>query len=179
MSQTLGEILAFLPLLVAAIIILIIGWILGRILGGVVATVLDRVGVDDALRKTSVGQYIEQSGTNLVKLFDLIVRWAIYLIAILTAVSVLQLTVLSNIVANIVAYIPNVIAFILILAVGFILIDWFADFLAGYGKARNIEYAEIFSLAMRAFFYFIVAILALQQLGLDLTIIYIFVTPIA
>lgn len=179
LSQTLGDIIAFLPLLVAAIIILVIGWILGRILGGVVATVLDRIGVDDALRKTSVGQYIEQTGTNLVRLFDLIVRWAIYLIAILAAVSVLQIPVLSNLLRDIVAYIPNVIAFILILVVGFILIDWFADFLSGFGKTRGIEYADIFALAMRGFLYFVVAVLALQQLALDLTIIYIFVTPIA
>ena len=49
------NVILFLPNLLAAIIILIIGWILGRILGRVVAELLDRLGVDDALLKTSAG----------------------------------------------------------------------------------------------------------------------------
>ncbi|MDI6719710.1 MAG: hypothetical protein QMD46_08885 [Methanomicrobiales archaeon] len=178
-EETLASIIAFLPNLVVAIIILIVGWLLGRFLGRVVAEVLDRIGVDDAVRKTSVGQYIEQTGTSIVRLMDLLVRWFIYLIAILAAIAVLQITVLTVLVANIAAYIPNVIAFILILVVGFILVDWLADFLHSYGRSQNIEFMGLFAMVLRAFLYFVVAILALEQLLIDLTIIYTFITPIA
>ena len=173
------NVILFLPNLIAAIIILIIGWILGRILGRVVAEVLDRIGVDDALRKTSVGTHIERSGVSIVRLFDLIIRWLIYLIAILTAVSVLQIASLTSAVAAIVAYIPNVIAFILILVVGIILIDWLMDLLQGMGEARRIEGFGVIAMALRAFLYFVVVILALQQLLIDLSIIYVFVVPLA
>ena len=133
------EVILFLPNLIAAIIILIIGWILGRVLGRIVSEVLDRLGVDDALRKTSAGQHIERSGTNISRLFDLIVRWFIYLIAILTAVSVLQIPALTAAVAAIVAYIPNIVAFIIILVAGFILIDWLMDFLQSMGETQQIQ----------------------------------------
>ncbi|KUG21217.1 MAG: hypothetical protein KO206_05985 [Methanomicrobiaceae archaeon] len=173
------NVILFLPNLIAAIIILIIGWIIGRILGRIVAEVLDRIGVDDALRKTAVGQYIERSSTSIVHLFDLIVRWIIYLIAILAAVSVLQITALTALVAAFLAYIPNIIAFILILIVGIILIDWLMDFLQSLGEAQRIEYFGTVTLLLRAFLYFVVVILALQQLLLDLSIIYAFVVPLA
>ncbi|NLN09965.1 MAG: hypothetical protein GX186_10250, partial [Methanoculleus thermophilus] len=173
------EVILFLPNLIAAIIILIIGWILGRVLGRIVSEVLDRLGVDDALRKTSAGQHIERSGTNISRLFDLIVRWFIYLIAILTAVSVLQIPALTAAVAAIVAYIPNIVAFIIILVAGFILIDWLMDFLQSMGETQQIQGFGLITLLLRAFLYFIVAILALQQLLLDLTIIYAFVVPVA
>lgn len=173
------NIILFLPNIIAAIIILIIGWILGRILGRIVAEVLDRIGVDDALRKTAVGTHIERSGISIVRLFDLIVRWLIYLIAILAAVSVLQIASLTAAVAAIVAYIPNVIAFILILVVGIILIDWLMDLLQGMGEAQRIEGFGVIAMALRAFLYFVVVILALQQLLIDLSIIYVFVIPLA
>ena len=173
------NVILFLPNIIAAIIILIIGWILGRILGRVVAEILNRIGVDDALRKTSVGAHIEKSGVSIVRLFDLIVRWLIYLIAILAAVSVLQIASLTAAVAAIVAYIPNIIAFILILVVGVILIDWLMDLLEGMGEAQRIEGFGVIAMALRAFLYFIVVILALQQLLLDLSIIYVFVVPLA
>ncbi len=178
-EETIASIIAFLPNLLVAIIILIIGWILGRFLGRIVAEVLDRIGVDDALRKTAVGQYIERSGTSIVRWFELLVRWFIYLIAILAAISVLQITSLTLFVAAIVAYIPNIIIFLIILVVGFILIDWLVDFLQSYGRSQNIEYMGVFALVLRAFLYFVVAILALEQLLIDLSIIYTFITPIA
>ncbi len=169
----------FVPNLIAAIIILIIGWILGRILGRVVAEILDRIGVDDALRKTSAGKHLEQSTMNISHLFDLIVRWFIYLIAILAAVSVLQIASLTTAVAVIVAYIPNIVAFILILVIGIILVDWLIDLLQGMGETQDIQGFGVIAAFLRAFFYFVVVILALQQLLLDLSIIYVFVIPLA
>ena len=177
--QTTYSVISFLPTLVAAIIILVIGWIIGRLLGKVVSRVLDKIGVDDALRKTSVGKAIEQSGTNIVHLFDLIVRWFVYLIAIVAASNVLKLDFLSNLFQTIVFYLPHVLMFLIILIVGFIVIDYFADILQGWGKTQNIEFLGVIILLLRVFFYFIILILALSQLLIDLTIIYTFVTPLA
>lgn len=173
------NVILFLPNIIAAIIILIIGWILGRVLGRIVAGILDRVGVDDALRKTAAGTHIEKSGLSIVRLFDLIVRWLIYLIAILAAVGVLQIAPLTAAVGAIVAYIPNIIAFILILVVGIILIDWLMDFLENMGETRKIEGFGMIAMVLRAFLYFVVVVLALQQLLIDLSIIYVFVVPLA
>jgi len=177
--QTIGSIIAFLPTLVAAVIILIIGWIIGRVLGSIISKILDRIGVDDALRKTSIGKTIEQSGTNIVHLFDLIIRWFIYLIAILAASNVLQLAFLTDLFQEIVLYLPRIAMFLIILIVGFIVIDYFADILHGWGKTKEIEFLGVIILLLRVFFYFVVLILALSQLLIDLTIIYTFITPIA
>ena len=173
------NVILFLPNIIAAIIILIIGWILGRVLGRIVAGILDRVGVDDALRKTAAGTHIEKSGLSIVRLFDLIVRWLIYLIAFLAAVGVLHIAPLTAAVGAIVAYIPNIIAFILILVVGIILIDWLMDFLENMGETRKIEGFGMIAMVLRAFLYFVVVVLALQQLLIDLSIIYVFVVPLA
>ena len=177
--QTIYSVISFLPTLVAAIIILVIGWIIGRVLGKVVSRILDKIGVDDALRKTSVGKAIEQSGTNIVHLFDLIVRWFIYLIAIVAASNVLKLDFLSNLFQTIVFYLPHVLMFLIILIVGFIVVDYFADILQGWGKTQNIEFLGVIILLLRVFFYFVILILALSQLLIDLTIIYTFITPLA
>jgi len=177
--QTTYSVISFLPTLVAAIIILVIGWIIGRLLGKVVSRVLDKIGVDDALRKTSIGKAIEQSGTNIVHLFDLIVRWFVYLIAIVAASNVLKLDFLSNLFQTIVFYLPHVLMFLIILIVGFIVVDYFADILQGWGKTQNIEFLGVIILLLRIFFYFIILILALSQLLIDLTIIYTFITPLA
>ena len=177
--QTLYSVIAFLPTLIAAIIILIIGWILGRLLGKVISRVLDKIGVDDALRKTSVGTTIEESGMQIVHLFDLVVRWFIYLIAILAAIDVLNFVYLSDLMNSLVLYLPHIVMFLIILVAGFILIDYFADMIEGWGKSREIMFFGAIVLILRVFFYFVILILALSQLLIDLTIIYTFLVPIA
>ncbi|MBT8506927.1 hypothetical protein AZH53_00590 [Methanomicrobiaceae archaeon CYW5] len=179
LMQALYSVIAFLPNIIAAVIILIIGWIIGRVLGSVISKVLDKIGVDDALRKTSLGKAIEDSGTNIVHLFDLIVRWFVYLIAILAAIDVLQFAFLSDLFQDFILYLPRIVMFLIILIAGFILVDYFADLIQGWGKTREIEFFGAIVLLLRVFFYFVVLILALSQLLIDLTIIYTFLVPIA
>jgi len=179
LMQMLYSVIAFLPSLVAAIVILLIGWVVGRLLGKVISGILDKIGVDDALLKTSVGKAIEQSGTSVVTFFDLIVRWFIYLMAIVAAANILQLEFLTSLLQSIVVYLPHVALFLIILIVGFIFVDLFADILEGWGKTQDIEFLGLIIMLLRIFFYFIVLVLALSQLLIDLTIIYTFVTPIA
>jgi hypothetical protein len=183
-QQMTNETIAFLPSLIAAIVILIIGWIVGRLVGKGVAALLDRLGVDDAIAKTSIGKAIERQyggagSRGIVQFFDIIVRWFIYLIAILAAANVLNLPFLTGLVAQIVAYLPNIAIFVILLIVGFIVIDWFADFLRHLGAAQRISMMSPLITALQAFLYIVLVILALEQLGIDLTIIYILITPLA
>jgi hypothetical protein len=140
---------------------------------------LDKIGIDEALLKTSIGKSIEQSGTGVVAFFDLVVRWFVSLIAFVAAANVLRLEFLTNLLQIIVVYLPHIAMFLIILFAGFILIDYFADLLEGWGKTQDIEFLGLIILLLRVFFYFVVLILALSQLLIDLTIIYTFVTPIA
>ncbi len=109
-EDAIGDTVAFLPKLVGALIILLIGWVAGIMLGKYLSKGLDRVGVDDAIRKTSIGQNIEKSGLSLVRLFDLLIRWFVYLIALMGATNVLEIEFLSTLGPS-VSYIPNVAAF--------------------------------------------------------------------
>jgi len=179
LMQMVYSVIAYIPNLIAAIIILLIGWVVGRFLGKVISRFLDKIGVDDALLKTSLGKAIERSGTGVVAFFDMVVRWFVYLIAILAAANVLGLDFVTNLIHDIVLYLPHLAMFLIILIGGFILVDYFADLMAGWAKTQDIEFLDLIIMVLRVFFYFIVLMLALSQLLIDLTIIYTFITPIA
>jgi small-conductance mechanosensitive channel len=71
------------------------------------------------------------------------------------------------------------VAFVIILTVGFLLADYFIDFLNKYYAKQDLQLITPVLFLLRIFLYFVIVILALSQLLLDLTIIYTFVTPIA
>ena len=62
---------------------------------------------------------------------------------------------------------------------GFILADYFIDFLARYYAQQDVQLITPVLFLIRLFLYFVITVLALSQLMLDLTIIYTFVTPVA
>lgn len=178
-DDAIGDTVAFLPKLIGAILILLIGWIVGRMLGKYLSKVLDKIGLDDIILKTSFGQNIEKSGLKIVRLFELLISWFVYLVALMGATNVLEIEFLSTFMDRLVTYIPNVAAFLIVLIGGFVLVDIFADFMEKFSSASNVALMSPMMTLLRVFFYFVIAVLALTQLKIDLEIIYTFVEPVA
>jgi len=168
-----------LPAILGAIIILVIGWIVGRLLGRAVRMVIDKVTQSSVVNKTEFADKVKTSGVSLGYLGDVATRCIVYLITILAAVDFLNLDYLSLLMTAVVGYIPHIAAFVIILVVGFILIDYFIDLVSKYDENQKVELITPVMLILRVFLYFVIVILALSQLMIDLTIIYTFVTPIA
>lgn len=179
LQDMIGRTIDFLPKLVGAIIILLIGWVAGRLLGRYISKFLDTINLDEALRKTAFGKGIERSGISVTHFFDLVVRWFVYLLAIMAATNILDIEFVTAFMEKIVSYIPNIVAFILVLVVGFVVIDFLADFVENVVISAEVRLVKPLISLLRVFLYFVVVILALTQLRLDLTIVYIFLEPVA
>lgn len=91
----------------------------------------------------------------------------------------MNLVFLPALVTETIAFLPNIAIFIILLVVGFIAIDWFADFLRHLGASKRISFVGPLATVIQAFLGFVLVVLALQQLKIDLTVIYVFITPIA
>ncbi len=57
----LDQFIAFIPTLVAIILLIIIGTVLGKALGRIGATVLDKIGLDDLVDRTIVGGMLRRA----------------------------------------------------------------------------------------------------------------------
>lgn len=179
LTQIWTTIVEILPRVAGAIIALIIGWIAGRALGKAVSKVLDKAGVDDALRPTIFGRVIERSGITCVGFFDLIVRWFVYLIAIFAAVDILQIAILTEYMSMVVAYLPSLIAGVILLIAGFIVTDYITDFMKKVGEEAGVAYSKLFADGLRLFLYSVVIIVALSQMKIDVSILYIFANALS
>jgi hypothetical protein len=113
------EFFAWLPKLVGALVILLIGWLIARAVARIVGAALRSSGADRALEKGRAATYKQQYAPNTHPsgVISSIVFWFIFGSAILLAISTLGIQALQNAVAGVVAYLPNVVAAILILLV--------------------------------------------------------------
>ncbi len=119
LQTALDRVFDFLPKLLAALAILIVGWIIARIIRAVIVRVLDRLKVDERIGSTKGGEYIKRfaPGGSVTRLLATIVYWVIFLGVISLALTALEITEVTDVVGAIYDYLPNVIAALVILIV--------------------------------------------------------------
>nr|MBA3565747.1 hypothetical protein [Actinomycetota bacterium] len=111
------ELVAFLPNLFGALLLLLLGYIVAKVLGGVTRRALGKAGFDAAAHREPTGQWIKRVIPRPSNLAGAIVFWAVFLGAVSIAVDVLGIEALENLVAAIYSYLPNVLAALLIFIV--------------------------------------------------------------
>jgi hypothetical protein len=111
------EFFAWLPALLGALAILIIGYFVAKVVSGLVWRALHRAGFDRTLHAGQGGSYVQKLTSSPSKLVGTIAFWAILLGAISLSVTALGIEALTDFVAAIYAYLPNVLAAVLIFLV--------------------------------------------------------------
>jgi hypothetical protein len=109
------------PNLIGAAVILLLGWLIAKLIAGVVRRVLQAVGLNRLVER-GAGLNFKQRywpSLNIPRLLAAVVFWFIFLIALLLALDALQIATLTAMITAIVAYIPNVIVAILIMIAAF------------------------------------------------------------
>ncbi len=177
-EDAIGTMVSYLPKIIGAIIILLVGWLVGRAAGRILSRVLDKIGVDDAIDKTIIGDTIKRSGMTTVGCFDVLIRWFVYIIFIMAAVNVLGIQMLTEFMYQIGAYIPYLIAGVLMLVIGLILVNMVMGWIGGQLSSSEVAFADVITLILKALFSLLVIVLTLDQLLIDTTIIYTFLVPL-
>ena len=151
-----------LPSLIGALLILVIGFIIAKVLQGVVTRVLQSMGFEGWMESGGVKQFFERSQTRQTPLSILgkLVFWLVFFIAITMAVDTLGISAISDVLAQFIAYIPQIIAAILILVLATLLANFVAGIVRG---ATGSELAG--SIAQYGIIVF-AAFAALTQLGI-------------
>ncbi len=121
--QTLfNELMAFLPELVAALLIIVLGFFIGGALGKLVQRLFKSTHLDVALDKAGVDDLTRRAGYAFrpAKFAGDLVKWFIILAFTIVALNVLGLTAVTAFMGEVLAYLPNVFAAALILFIGLI-----------------------------------------------------------
>ncbi|MDP2629573.1 MAG: hypothetical protein Q8P45_02630 [Candidatus Harrisonbacteria bacterium] len=170
--------LSFLPDLVGAIIILIIGLIVASILEKIAERIIYYLRLDAALRSMGVDAYFSRANMNLNvgHFIGKFVYWFVVIAFILAASDTLGFFALSSFLSDVLFYIPNVIIAILIMLAALVAANFLRRLVVASVKGANLNHAH----ALGTLTWWIVTIFgflaALHQLGIAETIVTAIVT---
>lgn len=101
----------FLPKVVGALVIFVLGWAAGSILGRTVTHVIGLLRIDKALNKAGVEELSAKTGVHIsvAGFLGAVVKWGLIVAFAVVAAEVLGLTQITQLLRDILVYIPNVI----------------------------------------------------------------------
>lgn len=118
-QQGLDSFFNFLPNLIAFLVILVVGWLIARVLSGIVRKALEKIGMDRALHDSDAGRYVERlsPGAKPSNGVGRAVFWLAMVFVLAVAIGALKIPAVTGFMNEVLAYMPNVIAAIVIFVV--------------------------------------------------------------
>jgi small-conductance mechanosensitive channel len=162
-------IVSFVPNLVVALIILILGWLLGALVGRAIWQVFRSLKVDEALRRAGFENFLRRGGVTLDSgaFIGGLVKWFIIVVFLVAAFDVLGLTQVNLFLQQVViAYIPRVLVAALVLLIGGVLGDVTERIVVTAARTAEIHSAHFAGTIAKWAIWVFAILVALSQLGI-------------
>lgn len=158
----------FVPNLVVAIIIVLLGWGLGVLFGRVVSQIVRAIKLDEALRRAGVESFLNKGGINLNSGSFLggLVRWFIILVFLVAAFDVLQLSQVTLFLKDILNYLPQVVVAVLILIAAGLVAEAMRKIVLSSAMSADIPSAPLLATITKWVIWVFAILVALSQLGI-------------
>ncbi len=168
-TASLSQILAFLPRIILAIMLLGLGYLLARVVSIATIRFLQLVGFDRMLSRTAVQTLLERSGTKqkMSELLGMIGFWIIFLVFLIKASDTLGLTMASDALTGLANYIPKIMIAILILILGIIAANFVRELITMTCSSAGITHGTMVAQAVYVAVVLLIVVTAIDALGID------------
>jgi hypothetical protein len=155
-------------ILVNALMILIGGWLIAKIIQWIVLRLSHSMGIDRLAQKSGVHKFLEKRGikNGFSGILSRICFWAIMLIVLVSFFNSLGLVIVSDLLNQLLLFIPNVLIASIIVIIGFYLAEFVSSLVVSSLEESQFENPELIGkLVFYSIGFFTLAI-ALTQIGI-------------
>lgn len=160
-SDILHTIIAALPHIFAAALVLIISYIVGRVVAELVKNLLEHVGFNAILMKIGLAKESPSGGSSPAGITGSLVLAAIMLFAVVEALDLLGFGSLSNLVTDLLVFAGHVIFGLVIFGIGLYLAKLVSDAITASGTSN----ANLIALVAKVSIAVLAGAMALRQMG--------------
>ena len=158
--------LSFIPKLIGALIVFVIGWIFSMGVGRLVAAFLKQIKVNQVFERTGWKQAFEKADlkVNPSEFIGAIVKWILVVVFLLASVEILGFEQFAVILAKFINWLPNLIVAVAIFVVAVIVTDILEKLVKVSVRKMEIGYADFLGALVRWSIYLFAALAILTQL---------------
>jgi hypothetical protein len=156
------------PKLIGFAVILIIGWLVAAVLAKAVVVLLRSVKFNDLAQRAGLAGFVQNMGMRMdsVVLVGAVVRWFVRLIALVVAFDALGLPAVSEVLRQVLLWLPNVVVAVVILVIAGLAGNALGKLIRGAAAESGLRNADLLAKVATGLVIGFGVIVAISQLGI-------------
>lgn len=156
------------PKIIGFLVILVAGWIIASLLEKGITAVLRRVRFNELAERTGLADFVAKMGMNqdAAGMLGLLTKWFVRLIALAVAFDALGLPAVSEVLRQLLLWLPNVIVALVVLVIGGLAARALGNLVRGMAGEAQLTNANFLSKVASIVVWAFAVVVAIHQLGI-------------
>lgn len=173
MTSLAAALAMFLAAIPRVIGFLVIGWLIASVLAGVTANMLRAMRFNDLAQRSGFSGFVQSTGvrTDASTFIAEVVRWFVRLIVLVVAFDALGLPAVSQVLEQLLLWLPNLVVALVVLVLGGLAANWLHGLVRGATAEAGLGTPDFLAGVARVAVWSFAAIVAVNQLGVATTLV--------
>lgn len=140
LTRMVEDIIAFLPSLIAAIIVILLGYVTGAVVGRAVNKLVEAIGIEKSFEQSGTGKAFRSAGFDLSSFIGGVSKAFVVILSLILAIQILNISgPLGTYLVDVASYLPRLLGGIVVIVMGLVLVDFLASLV---GRTLKLTFPE-------------------------------------
>ena len=169
LKQMSDDLIEVLPKIALGLVILIIGWIIAKVVAGIIRKLLAKTPLDEAAEKLNSIDLVQKTNIKVVPstVLSKIIYYILLLFSVVAAADVLSMDAVSNLITDIISFIPRLLVAGIVLMIGIFIADFIKDIITTVCQSLGIPSAKMIGGFVFWFIFLTALVSAMGQAGIE------------
>ena len=167
-TQALALILAAIPKLIGFGVIIAVGWLIASLVARAVAALLQSLRFNEMATRSGFASFVTNTGveTDSIGFVSLIIKWFIRLLALVVAFDTLGLPAVSDVLRQLLIWLPNLAVALVVLIIGGLAANALAGLVRGATAKADLGRPNLLANIARVTVWAFAIVVAVNQVGI-------------
>jgi hypothetical protein len=173
LAGALNTFLSAIPRIIGFAVVLIVGWIISSLLARGVEALLHAVKFNDLARRSGFADFVQKMGVrdDSSGVIASIVKWFVRLITLVVAFDTLGLPAVSNVLQQLLLWLPNLVVALVVLVIGGLAANGLSQLVRGTTAQAGFTNPDMLATVTKVAVWGFAIVVAVNQLGIATTLI--------
>jgi mechanosensitive ion channel-like protein len=173
LAGALNTFLSAIPRIIGFAVVLIVGWIISSLLARGVEALLHAVKFNELARRSGFADFVQKTGVrdDSAGVIASIAKWFVRLITLVVAFDTLGLPAVSNVLNQLLLWLPNLIVALVVLVIGGLAANALSRLVRGATAEAGFSNPDMMETVTRVAVWGFAIVVAITQLGIATTLI--------
>ena len=173
LAAALAMFLSAIPKIIGFAIIVVVAWLLSALVEKGVAALLRAVKFNDLAARSGLADFVSKmgTGTDSAGMIGLVAKWFIRLIGLVVAFDALGLPAVSDVLRDLLLWLPNVVVALVVLVIGGLAARALSNLVRGATAEAGISNSNLLAKVASALVWAFAIVVAVNQIGIATTLV--------